>query len=589
MMPEQHHRQMCSRGIPALIGAVIICLIASSAAIVGAAGAATRGEPGAQLAALGDAKRAGHDVLVRRVQRGLAELGIYGGDVNGRLDRATVGAVRTFQRRSGLPADGRVTRGLAEAIDKRLRSAALLKRLDRVRAESKEAARQALLSRPETRSLVNGKRIGPADPTRDVSGCLARPTESCLLAEAAESAKAISKDNMRDWALGEILVAQAKAGLKAESLRTASRIADPRLIINSLKDAATAHAQAGRPNEALAAADSVPDADQRLEALAAIAVIQSKAEDQANAARTARRLNAVLDSAVDAAREVDLRTRLALVLYRIGLRESAADNLKKALGRAERIKPRRDRAIAFGNVAAALAEMGEPVRALDMLKAVRTATLRMPVLISAATALAEAGDETDALAAAAEVRAARYRAQVLSRIAVVQAKRGNLADAERTIAKALATAAKVRLNYARNHAASRIALDLLKISITHRPAEARRFLVLAEETLEKITEDEFRAEIFWVMAAEKKRLFGAAAGAATEARARAATAAIKSPLRRVWLLGDLATARAADSTPAAAWAAFREALRIAGDIDNTWSRARAFAKLSVTLAALPGS
>ena len=39
----------------------------------------------------------------------------------------------------------------------------------------------------------------------------------CLLEEASESAKAVARGEMRDWALGEILAAQAKTGFTAEA------------------------------------------------------------------------------------------------------------------------------------------------------------------------------------------------------------------------------------------------------------------------------------------------------------------------------------------------------------------------------------
>ena len=80
----------------------------------------------------------------------------------------------------------------------------------------------------------------------------------CLLSEALESAKAIGKAELRDWALGEILIAEARAGLGERAMETTSRINDPRLVMVALRDIAEAQAAGGNPEEALAAADIIP-------------------------------------------------------------------------------------------------------------------------------------------------------------------------------------------------------------------------------------------------------------------------------------------------------------------------------------------
>jgi hypothetical protein len=172
---------------------------------------------------------------------------------------------------------------------------------------------------------------------------------------------------------------------------------------------------------------------------------------------------------------------------------------------------------------------------------------------------------------------------VLGRIAVVQASRGHKVESDKTLAQALVTAEKVRLRFARNHAVSRVALSMVEISALSEQDRARHYLSWAEAVIEKVTDDELRAEILWAMVAERRRVDGIDGASATEARARQATDAIKSPLRRIWLLGDLASTLARNSRSEPAWALFQSALKIAGTVENTWSRARAFAKLSTTL------
>jgi len=587
-MREQHHRQMCFPGTPAVIGAAVICLAGLALPFAAQAGTSigSAPAPGTELAALGEVKLSGTLTLVQRAQRGLSGLDFYRGPLNGRLDRKTKKAVRKFQNQVGLAVDGTITLELVEILEKRMKSAKFLKRMERIETDAKSVAKQALLNNSDTRDLVGEKSADHADPTRDIADCLAEPTSVCLLREAAESAKAVHKDNMRDWALGEILVAQARADLKADAHRTAGHIQDPRLILTALKDAAIAHARAGRLGDALAAARRVPDDAKQLDAMAAIAEILSLRGENTAAERTLKDLLARANTGDNLNREIGLRARAARLLYTMGRHRQAAKAMAGALHLTTKITNRHDRAIASGTVAAALAEMGKPALAIKMLKTVRRATLRMPVLISAAAALAQTGASSDALAAAGEVKAARYRSQVLGRIAVVQARMGNRAQSDETLARALVTAGKVRLRFARNHAVSRIALDMVRISALSTPDRARRYLDQAEAVIKKVTDDELRAEILWAMVAERRRIDGIEAASATEARARQATDAIKSPLRRVWLLGDLANTLARNSRPDAAWTLFQSALEIARGVENTWSRARAFAKLSTTLASL---
>jgi hypothetical protein len=76
-----------------------------------------------------------------------------------------------------------------------------------------------------TRDLIkSGKSDDVADPTRDATQCFDQPATMCLNSEALESAKAIGKAELRDWALGEILIAEARAGLGERAMETASRI-----------------------------------------------------------------------------------------------------------------------------------------------------------------------------------------------------------------------------------------------------------------------------------------------------------------------------------------------------------------------------
>ncbi|MEE9544105.1 MAG: peptidoglycan-binding domain-containing protein, partial [Rhodospirillales bacterium] len=145
--------------------------------------------------------------LVLRVQKALAGSDRYRGPVNGRMNAVLEAAIRAYQKSTGLKVDGQVSEALAGHMETGAKVAGLLKRLQRVRHDNIETARRALLDHPATRRLRTGDDGGTAetaDPTRDPTQCFRDPTVRCLLAEASESAKAIYKPEMRDWALGEI-------------------------------------------------------------------------------------------------------------------------------------------------------------------------------------------------------------------------------------------------------------------------------------------------------------------------------------------------------------------------------------------------
>jgi hypothetical protein len=96
-----------------------------------------------------------------------------------------------------------------------------------------------------------------------------------LLAEAAEALRAIFKPELRGWALGELLVAQAKPGLADSGMHTVRWIADPRLIMVALRNIAQAQTSERRDDEAAYAAKIIPNIVRRADAFAAISRIQA--------------------------------------------------------------------------------------------------------------------------------------------------------------------------------------------------------------------------------------------------------------------------------------------------------------------------
>ncbi len=531
------------------------------------------GDPGARV-----------DEVVLRIQRALAAANLYDGPVDGRMSPETEKAIRTYQRRAGIPMDGMATEALAAQLETGPKVQDLLRRLERAREDTVEAARQALLNNPQTRGLVTADKDEIADPTRDPTPCFQEPSPQCLLGEALESAKAIFKPEMRDWALGEILVAQANAGFGEKAIETVRRIQDPRLIMVALRDIARAEASAGRGSQALAAAEIIPDGFKQLEAYAAIADIQ--AGRGSNASEAVDRLLAIAGDLDDPVKRVAFLARAAVILSRSGDAEGAERNVAKAetVARSEALRPSRETALR--HVAAALAEMERPAQALAVLKDVEDDSDRIPVLVSAATAQARAGDARQALATAEGIEAVRYRSVVLARIAVAQAEAGDRAAALATVDTARRAARSIKFPYARSYAISRIALALAEIGALGAKGPNGEF-DRAVTTAGDIEDNRLRAHVLWSIAAERRRAGDMAGAGRTESKARKATAEVKSALSRVWMFGEIAASHAAAQEADFAWAAFARGLEEASHIENAWGRARALTKMAATLTVLP--
>lgn len=520
------------------------------------------------------------DPLVRRIQEALVAVKRYFGSVDGRFNAELDKAVRAYQKESGLKVDGLLTEALADHLETGVKVSALLSRLASARSANIEAAKRALLSRPATRRLLEGGDELIADPTRDPEPCFRDPTPSCLLAEAAESAKAVSKPEMRDWALGEVLAAQAKAGLTEEAMDSARRIRDPRLIMVALRDIAKAQAAVGRSDDALAAAEIIPDALHRLEALETIASAQAEQGKDSGLKATVERYLSALKDIDDAGKQVAFRSRLAEIMSRSGDNAAATAYATEAEASARAIAEPSQRGAALRRVVSAVAEIGNPQRALALLKEVDDKADHTPVLVSAAAARVRAGDADEALAIAAAIEAERYRAVMLIRIAVAQAEAGDEAAARNTMDKALVATEEIKLPFARDYAFSRMALALIAIGGNEYAAAAQK--------AGNIDDAKLRATVLWTIAGKQRRAGFGEGAALTEKSADEATKAIKSSLSRVWMFSDIAAGRAEAGEGASARSAFDRAIAEAKDIKNAWGRARALAKVASTLIELPG-
>jgi peptidoglycan hydrolase-like protein with peptidoglycan-binding domain len=524
--------------------------------------------------------RAGDPVVVR-IQRGLKEAGFYGGPLNGRLNRETEDAIRAYQRTTNLKVDGRASKSLAVKIETTSKVEGLLTRLDTARREHIEAAREALLRHPATRDLLSGGGDEVADPTRDATPCFRAPSAACLLTEATESAKAIHRQDMRDWALGEILASQARAGLTREALVTVRRIGDPRLIMVALRDIAEALAAAGADDEALDSADIIPDPQKRAEALAAIAGLLDRRDDPSGARHAVERLIATVAEIDKPAKQVSFHARAAVILNRVGDTTAAQAHLDVARTLVRDKLTPADQGGALRHIASALAEMGRPGDALALGDSILNGTEKIPVLVAAATAQAKAGDASDALIVAESIGSERYRAVVFSRIALAQAEAGDSAAATATLKKATDAADGTKRPYARDYGFSRVALARASF-----PGNDRTGFDSAVKTASRINDNTLRAHTLWTLAAMRKRTGDDSGFETTRSVATTATETIVSPLSQVWMYGDLASAHLKAGEIDAAWVSFKEGLKVAEGVHNAWARARALGRLAAAISDL---
>lgn len=524
---------------------------------------------------------------VLRAQQALSKLGLYIGPEDGRLTEETRAAIKIYQRVNGLEEDGQATPSTIGKLEYAVGVRKLMRQLELARADSINDARSKLLSHPATRDLIKNDGPDVADPTRDPSACFSQPTALCLLNEAQESAKAIPRAELRDWAYGEILIAEARAGQGHRAMETAALIKDPRLVMVALRDIAEAQAAAGRSEDAAAAASIIPDPSKKSAALAAISEIQLRRNDLDDAKATAAKLLESLFDIEDPLKEIAHRTRAAVILAQAGARAQAEDELRLAEQSARTLPRSSLRSAGLRHVASALADMEETTRALDMLDAVSSPADRTPVLMTAAEAQARAGDAAAALATASGIESVRYRAIALGRIALAQAAAGRVDDADTTLKTALAAVDRIERPYAQSFAISRIAIaltqihdlsDLAEIDTQGRLQAARKAIEIAV----RINDRKLKAQTLWLITAQQ-RVIGDEDWQATELMAEVATDEVIGALSRVWMYAELSEGHAIAGNSDAAWRAFDHGISIAKDIENAWSRSRTMAKLAATL------
>ncbi|MBL4693319.1 MAG: peptidoglycan-binding protein [Magnetovibrio sp.] len=515
--------------------------------------------------------------LIRKIQQGLANQGFFLGAVDGAFGPKTEQAIRAYQQSAELFIDGVPSQQLAKDLETGGKVSKLLKRLKKSRNNSASDARASLMARPETRFLLENADQDPTAP-HNTKDCMANPNPKCLLIEASDSAGNIEKSEMRDWALGEILVSQARAGLASDALGTTRRIHDPRLIIVALREIAKAQATAGDTAAAMAAVDIIPDLSQQVQAYVAIAEIQAQHGNIQDAAETSKHLVRYLARIDSPLTRVTIHTRIASILHKAKNRVLSQKHIAQAENIVRTIQKKKDRDEGQRHIAGAYADIGNPAQAMALLKTVKSGSEDAPVLIAAATKLAQTGELDQAIITAQNIEAMRYRALVLARIASYQAGAGDLVNSRTTMDQALAAAEIIKFPFAKAYAYSRIALALNDVSIS---ADNDQMLLYEALKIANLIKDErLKAHIFWAITDTRTLADDAKGTKVAKHAATSATQNIKSPFSRVWMLCDIAEERAKNGNIDAAWLLFDDAFEETKSISNPWGRARALSKVA---------
>jgi peptidoglycan hydrolase-like protein with peptidoglycan-binding domain len=260
--------------------------------------------------------------LISRIQDVLAELGIYTGPSDGQFSAATERSIRIHESHVELAITGQPSRALLDHLQTVGRANKLLLRLEQTRDRNQETARNVLFASAVSARLRSDE-TRTANPLRDPAPCFAAPTPTCLLVETFESAKAIGDTRFRDWAMGDVAVARAAAGLTEDIYRTVGLIDDPRLIVAALRDAAVAWAEGGQIANACYMIDGMPEPMFAAEILAAIATGRAREGDAARVGQGLGELLVVANGEQNAPAKIALIADLAPKLHAANATDAA--------------------------------------------------------------------------------------------------------------------------------------------------------------------------------------------------------------------------------------------------------------------------
>ena len=519
------------------------------------------------------------DSRLLKLQSLLAELEMYQGPIDGQPSPALSAVLLQVEQSASLPRDDAPSDALIEQLEARVRMLRLTRFLATLGHEQSERTRAALLSQPATRDLVAPSNPGAARPDAQaappagaVFACARAPSAGCLIDAAIEASQAIEEPRLRDWALSEIVKAQARAGDGDAARATIRRIGDARQIVVSLRDLATLRADHHDIEGALATASSIPDALERIDAVLAIAARQLDAGSPDGARDSLDRIGTDVDRLGEPLQRSALGARIASLRWRAGDHAGAEAALAAAQHDADRVPSHDGRGTGLGFVATALAEMNRPADATRLILDDRIADAAPAALAAAAGAAARAGDLPEADRLAALIGEPRFRAVALVQLAAIETHRSEATRAIDRLAEAKRVAQSIGETAWRDYPLSRIAQGYVDLKQPEPAAAATRAIADAAT----------RARLLFVIA-HLQAAQGASDATGTAADAEQATEAIVAPLDLCWMLTDVATAFGEDGDRDAARTMLKRAVEVAVSIQEPASRARAFSRVAAIM------
>lgn len=507
--------------------------------------------------------------LVEQIQRLLLEFNLFAGPVNGILTPETRQAIRTYQTQNDLPVDGDADESLLKHMETVGRADTLKTRLERARDEQTEQARTALTASPATRDLLEAGTSKPSAMSQAaIDACLRDPSVECLLAGALSEIETITRDDYRDWALRDLVQAQARAGQPDSARASIRRLTDLRLVMVSLRETAAALAETGQVDGAAALAATIPDDLLRARAWLAIARTESGLAAGSDA------LLALLPGLADKDAAVEIAADLVADLagrHDTGRADKAVAALEALTDSGSGLGKE-----AWGAAASGFAQAGRAKDALRALDRMGDGAREHIALASFADMLAGQGKAAEAVATAERLRSPQLFVVAMTRIAIAAHRRGKDETARRCLTRAGAALPDIARPYAADTARARIAAVWLALSDRDK----------ALDTVERIDSASLKAQTLWRFARIGSQRARAEGDAGIAGRAAAATERVESAFDRAAILVRATKGFASDGQNKLARETFGRAAQETLAIRESWWRARMLSLLASAMTAL---
>jgi hypothetical protein len=493
--------------------------------------------------------------IISRLQNLFSELELYKGPTDGQPSKAFRDAAALYRQNWGLDPLGPLDDEFLRHVEKSASMLQLQRRLKDIKDEQIAEARLALSSSPAVRELL--QKPPPTRRAVDIASCLRAADVNCLLTGALESALGESDERHREWALHDVISAEARSGQASQALSIASYFGDPRSLLQAFREIAENLAEAGHISQAVAIAEIHPDPRGKAEALIFVALAQ-----------TGQKLeNELLGKINDPQGRIHLLSKMSQIHFRLGENAAAANDLHRARSILQELEFEA-RPSSKGLIAAALAANADPRGAILEMNGINDADLIAPVRMAAVEAYAKSDNLDAALSQARAIPIPRYRIISLSRLAPLIAKAGRKNEANQVLDEALKAAPMIELVYARSYATSKVAAARLEIG--------DREWSLNEAI--KIEDDQLRAQTLWNIVDSNGQ-----PGKSALSEAEKAGAAIPEPFARVYMFAQLAMAATRAGDLPLATRHFARATKAAEPISSPFLRARALSTLALAL------